>query len=106
MFYRFLQAKNPRERFEVVRPLAFAHWLARKDGFVTLYEIAVEPAARGQGLGRLLIASIREQRPAAPIGLKTDCANTVSRAFYRRLGFVEVRTFRAKSGKECVEIMG
>jgi GNAT superfamily N-acetyltransferase len=63
--------------------LAFAHYLTRqRDGVKVLYEVAVDPAAKRQGLGKELLAAI-----GYPMELKTNADSAESNSFYQRLGF-------------------
>jgi len=55
--------------------------------------LAVHPAARGRGIGRLLVEEcIRRARAAgaAAVGLHTTHLMNVARAMYERMGFVRV----------------
>ena len=74
--------------------------------------IAVEPAARGKGVGRALLAE--NLRQAASAGARTmflevDQDNAPALALYRRLGFVKAgeRTgyYRGKDGRRATAIV-
>lgn len=82
IWYRWLHRTTDRERWLVVRPLGFAHYLARLDGVRVLYELAVRPDARRQGIGTALLAAI-----GRPMVLKTDVGNLAANSFYLALGF-------------------
>ena len=69
-----------------VRVVGEAGFLAREGGTVTALYLA--PAARGAGLGRLLLDDAKR---AGPLGLWTFQANIGARRFYAREGLVEVR---------------
>lgn len=65
------------------------NWWRRRDGVYVLYNIAVDAAARGRGVGHSLVSSlvararaegIREIRLKCPVGLEAN-------AFYAREGF-------------------
>jgi GNAT superfamily N-acetyltransferase len=64
-------------------------WWARRDGVVVLYSIAVTPAARGRGAGRLLVTHLIDwSRARAATGIRLKCpADLPSNGFYARLGF-------------------
>ena len=68
----------------------------RYDRFMYLDRVAVDAAARGQGLGTLLYAEVdrlmRERADAERLTLEVnvDPPNEVSLRFHARLGFVEV----------------
>jgi len=57
--------------------------------------LAVQGAARGQGIGRQLLARCGRELPTHPtrpvLTVATQAANTAACAFYERCGFVEVR---------------
>lgn len=78
---------------------ATAHYRVKRDGFVTLYEIAVAEDAKRQGLGRALIVHMRGPNGNRPIELKTDADNEESNAFYLGLGMKRVGQKKTKSGK-------
>lgn len=94
MFWRWLQNGATNERIIVVEPLAFAHYRIKKDGSRVLYEIAVDVAAKRQGLGRLLM-----ERVGRPVMLKTDRDHAESNAFYKSLGLSLAGVTVARSGK-------
>lgn len=65
------------------RPEAF---IAREDDYV--HALFTDPAARATGLGSALIRQAQQQR--ARLELWTFEANRAARAFYTRMGFVEI----------------
>jgi ribosomal protein S18 acetylase RimI-like enzyme len=83
--------KPEKELWLIVRPFAFAHCQKRKDGVFNLQEIAVDPAKRRCGFGRLLVESI-----PGPVILKTETGNEAANALYRSLGFLLVGTSKGK----------
>ncbi len=95
VFYRWFHGKNPREKFVVIRPFAFAHYLVRLDGIQTLYEIAVQEDQKRKGMGSSLLEFM-----GRPISLKTDATNDESNLFYRKLGFHCVSQITGGSGKK------
>lgn len=99
VWFRYWQNDNPREKWVVIPDRAFAHYLIKKNGEVTLYEIAVHPAYKRMGLGDVLIKAM-----PTPIELKTDHDNEVSNAFYKRLGFRLMGKKPSKSGKRYFHI--
>lgn len=62
-------------------------------GSLELRRMAVAPAGRGQGLGRVLVRKLLEQALVRPqverIWLEVNGANTRARSLYRAFGFVE-----------------
>ncbi len=83
-----------REPILVIRPYAFAHFHKKKNGEVTLYEIAVDPSMKRKGLGKRLM-----EKMGYPMTLKTDADNEESNAFYKALGFICMGSKETKSGK-------
>ena len=67
---------------------AAAILLRRGSRVARLYTVAVDPAARGLGLGRRLIAEVlaRAPRRCDVISLEVRAANAPARALYERLG--------------------
>jgi ribosomal protein S18 acetylase RimI-like enzyme len=92
-FHRWLRDENLRHRIDGIRPFAFVHYLIRVDGGRTIYDIAVDPEARGQGFGRRLVEHV-----GFPCRLSTNTDNAESNAFYRALGFRLVKRELAKTG--------
>jgi ribosomal protein S18 acetylase RimI-like enzyme len=70
---------------------AFCHYHRRCDGITTIREICTDKSARGQGLARLMVATL-----ARPIRLKCPTDND-SNGFYRHLGFELAETIPGKS---------
>lgn len=96
-WWRYWHSRSEREHWLVIEPLGFVHFYQRLDGVKRVSEIVVAETARKQGIGRALLDYV-----GTPITLKTDCDNTASNAFYRRLGFVPAAKVKAKSGKEMM----
>jgi GNAT superfamily N-acetyltransferase len=82
IWWRWLNRSTERDRWLVVRPYGFAHYLARLDGVQVLYEMAVRTDMRRRGIGTALLAAI-----GRPVELKTDCDNEASNSFYLARGF-------------------
>lgn len=64
----------------------------RNTRLARIYSLAVDPAARGRGLAKTLIAdaeSIARQRGCDRIALEVRADNTAARALYRSAGFTE-----------------
>ena len=75
-------------------------WLADQGGFVVgtlsldrpasfVHSLYVDPARQGQGVGRALVAAVAATIDQ-PLSLKVQLPSRGARAFYRRLGFVEI----------------
>lgn len=94
LVWRWKTSGNPRDRMIVVRRKGFAHYLVRKDGTRTLYELAVDKACRRAGIGKMLLAAV-----GCPITLKTDASHHESNAFYRSAGLVCCGQMRTRAGK-------
>ncbi len=67
--------------------VGFVNYRACRDGWQTIYEIAIDKTMRGRGLARGLIASV-----PTPIRLKTTTDNDTANKFYLSQGFNLVRT--------------
>ncbi len=67
--------------------VGFVNYRACRDGWRTIYEIAIDKTMRGRGLARGLIASV-----PTPIRLKTTTDNAAANKFYLSNGFNLVRT--------------
>lgn len=86
---------NPRARLRVAvaegRVMGYALVLLRAgSGWARLYSIAVDPAARGQGLGRRLLADAERQARAAGRGglrLEVRQDNAAAVALYEAAGY-------------------
>lgn len=67
---------------------SFSTWRGRPGAYVQ--DLFVDPACRGTGLGRRLLAacaSVMAARGGAYIRLSVDAANVAAQGFYRRAGF-------------------
>jgi ribosomal protein S18 acetylase RimI-like enzyme len=78
-------------------------WVAERDAdgerVLFVYEVAVEEAARGRGLGRLAMQFAEEEarrRGLARVALNVFGGNDVARGLYRSLGYREVAVWMAK----------
>lgn len=86
---------SPRARLRVVadgQVLLGYHLLLTRAGsrWARLYSLAVEPAARGRGLGRILLADAeRQARAAGCIGLRLEVRqdNVAANALYAAAGY-------------------
>lgn len=67
-------------------PVGFVNWHTRRDGWTTVYEIAVAPSLLGQGVGKQLIDSVPR-----PTRLKCTLDNDRANGFYHANGFALVR---------------
>ena len=83
----------------------FKRWFTERAGhFIYIDRVIVSPACRGQGLGRNFYAAVFDA--ARQSGIAHVCAemdlqppNCGSLQFHRKLGFVEIGTRTAASGK-------
>ena len=102
-WYRFWTTTNPRHQWWIAengkQPIGFIHFHRRRDGIVSVYEIAVAGQARGCGVGRRLM-----ELAGAKVRLKTDVDNHHSNAFYQRLKFVREGTVRSRNGKRLLNV--
>lgn len=98
-YYRFKNSKNTREKWIVVKEIAFVHYMERLDGVKVIYEIAVNPNNKRQGLGKMLMEHI-----GFPIQLKTDANNEESNEFYRKTGYIRVGVKKSRNGKKTFNI--
>lgn len=62
--------------------VGFVNYRARRDGWQTIYEIAVDKARHGAGIGAGLLAAVPK-----PIQLKCTVDNAGGNAFYAASGF-------------------
>lgn len=90
---RFWQNNNPREKWIKINKEAFAHYLIKKNGEKTLYEIAVKN--KGKGTGRKILNYI-----GFPMELKTDKNNKESNKFYISCGFICLGCKKSKNKKK------
>lgn len=74
--------------------VGFIRWHKRKDGWTTVYELAIDEKYRRKGVGRILIAMLG----SGPIKLKCHTANPAIQ-FYNRLNFKTTGTELSKGGK-------
>lgn len=72
--------------------VGFVHFRCCKDGHATIYEIAVAPQWRGQGIGRRLVeAVIAEAQKHGCYTLRLRCpVDLPANGFYARMGFVRI----------------
>lgn len=68
------------------RIFGFVNYRTRRDGWHTVYEIAVDKPFRGGEIGRALIEAV-----PTPIRLKCTVDNKIANGFYEHLGFCLVR---------------
>ena len=84
---------------QVVGRLWVAEREADGDRVLFVYEVAVDEAARGRGLGRLAMQFAAEEarrRGLARVALNVFGGNDVARGLYRSLGYSEVAVWMAK----------
>ncbi|WP_163521244.1 GNAT family N-acetyltransferase, partial [Klebsiella michiganensis] len=68
-------------------------------GYVGLYDLAVTPAARGQGVGARMVTSLMHwgrSKGAKSAYLQVRDANEKARALYGRLGFTDVYGYHCR----------
>lgn len=70
------------------RPVGAMRWRVAAPGKAKIERVAVLKAARGLGVGRLLMGEALREIAAAGLGSATLHAQASARAFYERLGFV------------------
>ena len=85
---------------------AAALLLRRGSRVARLYTVAVDPAARGLGLGRRLIAEalMRAPQRCNVVSLEVRAANAPARALYERLGLRVVGSLPAYYGDGAVGV--
>lgn len=71
----------------------------RNRGNIRIMNVAVDPAARRQGIGTALIRGVEAAFPAGAIVLMAEEWNTGAQALYEREGFVRSGTTRDYYGK-------
>ena len=69
----------------------FVRWHRRRDGWNTVYEIAIDKARRGQGIGRALLDAVPR-----PVRLKCTVDNATANAFYAAQGMILARVEQGK----------
>lgn len=69
------------------RVVGFVNWHRRRDGWSTVYDIAVHRDFRGQCIGQALMNAVPK-----PVRLKTTTDNVTAQRFYEAYGFENVRT--------------
>lgn len=74
--------------------VGFVQYHARRDGWQTIYHIAVDRAWRGHGIGRLLLFSV-----PCPMRLKVTVDNDRAIRFYEHLNMVHAGDDAARSGR-------
>jgi ribosomal protein S18 acetylase RimI-like enzyme len=82
----------------VPRIVGFVHFRCCKDGHATIYEIAVHPSFRQQGIGKALVhAVIAEAKKQGCSLLRLKCpVDLPANGFYARCGFVRVAVENGK----------
>lgn len=98
------------------RPSAFMHIIRaflkpsevrRKEPYVELSSIGVDPAIKSRGVGTLLVNGLKKQvdfKKYAYISLETDAVNNkASIHFYEKNGFVRERMFETDEGRKMYE---
>jgi len=71
----------------------FVHYRTRRDGWSVVYDLAVDPEAQGQGIGRALLYAV-----PAPVRLKCTADSPANR-FSARAGRRLTSTETARSGR-------
>lgn len=99
VWYRWRTGGAHNEHWTVAEPeLGFCHWRLRRDGWATIYEMAVWPWARGLGVGRALVESLGPR-----VRLKTDVWSEANK-FYLALGFRLAGSAKSRDGARLLNI--
>lgn len=69
----------------------FIHFHLRRDGVVTIYDVAVSPLVRRQGIGKMLVETVAALSPVGKVKLKCTTTNPAN-LFYKRCGFTLLGT--------------
>lgn len=74
--------------------LGFVHFATTRQGYATIYKIAVHPRFRGRGIGKALLQAVIKQTCSAGISrLRLKCpVDLPANGFYAHLGFVRIAT--------------
>lgn len=70
--------------------VGFINWHGSRDGWSTVYELAVSPDFRGQGVGRNLLYAV-----PCPVSLKCTVENPANE-FYQKAGMRKIATLKGK----------
>jgi GNAT superfamily N-acetyltransferase len=84
-------------------------WVGPRDGGWWIWDIEVDAASRGRGLGAAALSALDDaarEAGVAVIGLHVLRANGTARRLYLRQGFVDVRTTADASGYEMEKRSG
>ena len=91
----FWQSTAKNEKWVCIEGIGFAHFRRKRNGIVTLYEIAVDENHKRKGYGKKLMDHM-----GYPMELKTDKDNEESNAFYKKLGFLLMGEKVSKKGNK------
>jgi GNAT superfamily N-acetyltransferase len=113
-FVRLPSLREQIERGEMLvatlgdEPVGFVDYHRRRDGQITLYHIAVEPAFRAQGVGRVLVAALAQvARDAGCARIALKCpVDLPANAFYREYGFELAETLNGRRRGLNVWVLG
>lgn len=88
--------------------VGFVDYHRRRDGQITLYHIAVDPAVRDQGFGRALLDALaRIARDAGCSRITLKCpVDLPANEFYRDYGFELVETLNGRKRSLNVWVLG
>lgn len=87
-----------------MRAAGHGEWL---HGSFVIVEIHVHPDRQGGGIGSDLLAELLRERPEPRVMLSTEARPTRARAWYQRLGFVDLLPrFRFSTSDRPFAIMG
>lgn len=78
------------------------------DGALTLLDIAVAPAQRGQGVGRHLVDAVlveARRRGYSSVALSVVAGNESATSLYRRAGFSEIGRSQLDDGRTSVRML-
>lgn len=75
------------------RVVGFVLFHQRRDGWATIYDLAVDRQYQGQGIGRQLVYAV-----PTPVQLKCKADNAWANAFYKQLGMIQSGVYTTKKG--------
>ena len=99
--------KNPKILFRLLSAFSKSEEVSRKEKYIELASIGVKPNVKAQGIGSSMISYMKEQidfNEYEYISLETDTENNeYANKFYLKNGFVLIRTYETKQGRNMNE---